>query len=582
MRSRTVFSALVLAVLVLPGIIAPPVRAEKPLTIDSIDLNGQYDRTIVVRPGQLIEGTVVVTTSSGSWFNEHTGVWLPSWHKVESELRVFLFSLMGGNTTTEVPIEIRAPATPGTYYLLFCFDKKLKNEMINEMSMRTDEQVFANGRAIRVIVDPVRPIPEQPTSRENAVALVIDGPTMRGHVSNGRSYWFRVFVPRSWDQNNNALVFYLEGADPTSDIDMEVLDESGKRRGFSGKEGSRRERSAVHAFPGEILFVRVYPFKRETKNNFSLTAFTRPLLMETRDPSSGRARRVGLPYHGAAAAGQGVEGSAWYRIVLPQRGSLAVGIEGKNPANDIDIWIYDAFGNVRARSRADGSRRETSLLENAEAGDYFVRVGAFRTATPYPVSVSISTKTTDLFPSSQPTDANTNGAPPPSAAPSDTGRKPPVPFDVWKGHKFEAWFRVAKESGFLLEVYTGWGDAGKLDALRLEDPKGKIIWNVVPEGRGWEARRFSSPTPGWYHLTVEYNGEIRRHGRVNIEGLDENLLYFTPPGSSGLGTGGKGLDPAERAVLRKLYEMFRIRATNGIDTEEQRRLEDLEKYFEEN
>lgn len=383
--ARPLFAALFAFLFVLPA------SADRGLTIDAVSLNGFTGRDIRVRPGERIYGTVAVTTSSSSLFRTHTGVWMPSWDRSQSSMRVFMNSV-GGVESDNATIDITAPSVPGTYYILFCFDRKHPSEMFQEITSRSDDQIYANGRAIRVFVDesaasglsslfspPSSPITNS-ANFANAVPLDLDGRQISGTAGygSGRESLFRLVTGNLSSDRDDAIRVRMLGDRPQIDLDLEIVDQYGRRRGLSERDGSFAEQAVVRVQPGDVLYARVFGFKRGEDAPFRIFADRTSLFTSRVDPSGGRA----IPEADGSVvndrAGEENFNPRWYSLALVREGTIDVEMNGSDPSRDIDVWIYDDLGNLRASSRQPGSRHEHATVDYAEAGTYYVKIAALR------------------------------------------------------------------------------------------------------------------------------------------------------------------------------------------------------------
>lgn len=592
---------LTIRLLVLPALAAfalllaaSAVRAERDLEITSVSLNGFNTKEIAVRPGVPLQGTVSVRTGSSSLFRTHTGVWLASWDRGnQGALKQFLNSV-GGTDQTEVAIDIKAPSAPGTYYLLFCFDRKGFHDMYTELTMRTDDQIWANGRAIKIVVDASAAEAVRPSSREMAAPLGVGGSNsgIAGHGS-GRESWWRVPVGLLDSRGRgDALRFRVVGSTPTIDLELEILDDQGRRRGYSENEGSREESSVVRVRAGETLYARVFAFRSGDEARFQITCERVPLAAHLVDPSAGQALAVGNGYAATARAGEGAR-ATWYAVPLAADGRVEVEVRGQTPSKDLDLYILDQTGNKRAISREEGSGRERVVVDPAESGVYYVRVVAYRQSDESDFQITVAATNPGILVNpgtlSTPPGSTAPASPLPAGSPSpastagfDSVQRFPVAYDVARGRDFEGWFKVGTEASFLVEVKTGWGDAGKVDTLAVFAPSGQVLWSKRGEGRGWEAERLTSAGPGLYRVVIAHSGTTARRGQVEVSGLaDPHLYRSSTPLAADLGPGGPGLDAAERAVLQRLHEMMKKRG-EGLSNEEAELLRQLDDYFTRN
>lgn len=572
---------------------AAPAHAERDLSITSVYLNGFSTKEISVRPGARIQGNLGIRTSSSSLFRTHTGVWLPSWERANRNAMQQFLNSVGGSDQSTVAIDLAAPAVPGTYYLLFCFDRKGFHDMYTELTMRSDEQIWANGRAIKIVVDPGAAEAVRPSSRELAAPLAVAG-TVNGVAGNGtgKESWWKI-TTGSLDSRNrgDALRFRLSGLSPDIDLDLEIQDAYGRRRGYSENEGSKLESSVVRVVPGEVLYARVYAYRAGDEAQFQLVCERVPLASHIADPSAGQALAVGNGYTATARGGEGSR-AAWYAVPLAGDGRIEVEVRGQTPSKDLDLFLYDQTGNKRAASREEGSAREFVVLDPAESGVYYVRVAAHRGSdeSDFAITVRVTNPAVLVNPGSSTTPASTPssgsptyGASPVSVSGFDSVQRFPVGYDVARGRDFEGWFKVGTEASFLVEVKTGWGDAGKIDAIRVIAPDGRVLWEKKAEGRGWEADRITAVGAGLYRIVISHSGEVARRGQIEVSGLADPHLYRSSAGTrpGDLGTGGPGLDAAERAVLQQLHEMMKKRG-EGLSYDESELLRQLDDYFTRN
>lgn len=559
--------------------------AERDLTINSVLLNGFTGREISVRPGEMIRGTVVVSTSSSSFFRTHTGVWLPSWDRTPGAMKVFIDSI-GSTSNSEAAIEIAAPNSVGVHYLLFCFDRKSASEMFTEITSRSDDQIFANGRAIKIIVDPSATPPPQPSTRESAWPLEVTGVQQTGKAGHGvgqESYWRIATGSIDW-RKNQAIRITVTGLSPAIDLDLEITDAAGRRIGYSEAEGSQKELSVVRALPNGTIYARVFAYKTNTEAGFRIKAEKIVLSSAIQDPSSGNAVEAGNNFTARSRAGTGTA-AAWFRLPVMRSDRIEVEARGTEPAKDLDLWIYDDLGNLLGVSRNDGSTLERAVVERADSGVYYIKVGAFRASDASdfdlvvraPGALEIAGTPSNVTPT-------TGGTTPTTAVTPtglDTGAPLPAPFTVMKGQSFERWLRVGNEASFILEVFTGWGDVGKIDSIRIFAPDGALLWERRAEGRGWEAEKIVTRGAGMYRILIEHAGPETRSGRIEASGLTDRKLYAQSVTGTldDSGTPGPGLDAAEREMLRRLYDMFLRRGPGAISAEESDLLKKLEDYF---
>lgn len=562
--------------------VALPAAAERGLTIDEVWLNGFRTREIAVKPGETIQGTVTVSTSSNSFFHVHTGVWLPSWDKRNEAMRRFL-DAQGGGSNQPVEISVPAPSAPGVYYLLFCFDRKREYEMFAELTSRTDEQIFANGRAIKVTVDPNAVAPPPPNSRENAAPLPIDGAPLAGRAGHGsgNEFWAKVNTSSFASSSGQALRVTLVGASPTIDLDLEMLDAENRRIGYSENEGSKKEISDVRVPNGNAVFIRVFAYRQGEAADFRMTAGKVSYEEAKADVSQGRAVAVDSAWTGQGHAGKGLAAAAWYAVTMEKAGRLDAEIDGLRPAAELDLVIYDDFGNLRARSRSEGSRFEQTSVANAEAGAvFYVGVRANETADESDFRITIWTHGRRPPAPASPVTPPVAGPGSPAPAVPGAGQKLPVAFELARGRDFTGFFRVDREAEFAVEVASAFGDAGKFDTIALQAPDGTLLWSMPAQGRKWEIGKTASRGPGLYRLRLQYTGEGVRKGQVDVTGLTDRNFYpetaIADPG------GGPGLDAAEKEALQRLYEMMARRGNGKLTPEAQELLDKLEAYFERN
>lgn len=552
--------------------VALPSSAERGLTIDDAVLNGVSARALTVRPGDRILGTVKVSTSSSSLFKMHTGVWLPSWERENrAAMRTFVRSLFGGVPDIQINIDLTAPAQVGTYYLLFSFDRKDDDEMWAEIRSRSDDQIFANGRAVRIIVDANAAPAVQPRSRDAATLVALDGAGIEGAAGYGENngYWIKVRTGDATISRNMALRFKMTGHDPLVDLDIEIVDEAGRRRGFSSQEGSLEEVSVVRSPSDEMLYARVYAFKAGGDGRFNLTVSRVALSNAITDPSKGSAKRIADGYKGRGRGGLGVEKSAWYAVSLAKDGTVGATLRGVNPSAELDVWIYDDLGNIRAQSRMQGSTEEAALVSPAEPGTWYIRSGALHSSDQSDFDITVYLNRP----------APADDAPAPFAAPPSAGSAAdtlPVAFTVARGKDFEGYIEVTTESEFLVEVFTGWGDLGVLDAITVYAPDGTVLWNVPAKGRGWEASRLSAKGAGSYRIVVTYTGEGERHGRLDVSGIKSRILHRQKQSAAS----SAGLDEREKKILKKLYEVM-LSSGGEITEQEHELLHEIEEAFKE-
>jgi len=540
-------------------IVASPVYADRGLVIDAVNLNGFSVNTISVKPGSRIFGTLLISTSSPSFFRTHTGVWLPSWDKRQESMKVFLNSV-GGSDQTNVDIDIAAPSAPGTYYLLFCFDRKRASEMFNEITLRTDETIFSNGRAIKVIVAPNAVEPPKPNTRDRALELLIDGANGSGNAGYGseNESWWKIQTAGTSFALGEGLLITLNGMNAAADLDVEVQDANGRRLGWSENEGSKLESSVVRVKPGEIIYVRVFGFKQGEVSGYTISTKKINISKSIVDPSNGKALRIGNGYKAVGRAGEGIAGSAWYSIAFSNEGSLKVEIRGTQTDKDIDLWIYDDLGNIRSVSREDGSGLERVSLDRVESGVYYIRVGAYKRIDESDFNIEVQAIGALSFGTQNKTISNSG---------VDSGQRCPVAFEVAKDSSFEGYIKVSNEASFLIEVFTGWGEIGKFNSIRVIAPDSAILWNVASKGRGWEAERVATRGSGMYLISISYDSEGTHKGRIDLNGLSDLNIYPVKKNELQLGSGGQGLDAVERETLQKLYELFDSRGA-GISSEE--------------
>lgn len=546
-------------------------RADRDLSIDAVSINGFTAREIRVRPGERLSGNVSVTTNSSSVFRTHTAVWLPSWKKDPSAMRVFLKSI-GGVDHAVAPIDIVAPDTLGAHYLLFCFDRKGPAEMYQEILLRTDEQIYASGRAVKIVVDTAAtPAPMPPPDTVVYVEVGAAPRTATAGFGKEREAVLQVPVRGLDSGRDDAIRISVIADNPVVDLDFEVLDAAGHRRGASEAEGGASESAIVRIHENEMLSVRVYAFKRGEESPFRISAERVSLAASRHDPSAGAAVPAGDYFSAQGRAGSSFSTSAWYVVPLARTGSIRAEARGEEPAKDLDLWIYDDLGNPRGTSREDGSRLESAVVDPAESAVYYVRVGAFQKKDESPFAITMRVEGGGV-PATRPV------APPLEAPRSfDTGQKPPVPFEIARGKDYDGFVHVVGESSFMIEVYTGWGDVGKIDLISVAAPDGSALWEKRAEGRGWEGERIRTKGPGYYRIHLSYSGDGSRKGRIDLDGLSDLMIYKVGPRAD-LGEGGPGLDAAEKAFLKTLYDMMAARGA-GISPEEAELLKRLEEYF---
>lgn len=363
-------------------LLALPAHAERDLSIDAVELNSRSSRDVRVAPGERLSGRVSIFVNSSSLLRSHTGVWLPSWQKNSGAMRIFLESV-GGSEHVVVPIDVYAPSLPGTYYLLFSFDRKRSSEMFNEITSRSDEQIYANGRAIRIIVEPNpffsnTAFPDAFIPPLNAAILDVDGISHSGVAGVGRGYesiW-RISTGTLSSERDDAIRVRVMGDQANVDLDLEIIDQYGRRRGFSDREGSFNEQSTVRVRPGDILYARVYGFKQHQNAGFKISADRVSLFTSRSDPSFGRATVVRDGFSTRERAGYEGINPSWYVFSMPADGSFDIELTGVEPRRNIDLHVYDDLGNMRVSSRLEGSSLERARLDVAEAGVYYVKVGA--------------------------------------------------------------------------------------------------------------------------------------------------------------------------------------------------------------
>ncbi len=567
-RIRSLLLALLLSAIALGA------RAERDLSIEAVSLNGFTSREFRVKPGERITGSVTVGTMSTSVFRTHTAVWLPSWKREQGEMRAFLKSI-GGSEKAVAQVDIIAPGEIGAHYLLFCFDRKNPSDMFAEITSRTSEQIFANGRAVKFFVDPTAiPAPQPPPDTTAWLEVGAAPRTMTAGYGKEREAILKLPARSHSSDRDDAIRIKVMADNPAVDLDFEVLDSMAHRRGASEAEGGGSESSIIRVWENETLTVRVFAFKRGEESSFRISAERVSLARSRRDPSAGSAVPAGDNFAATAEAGSTFATSAWYIIPLFRSGSIQAEVRGSKPDKDLDLWIYDDLGNPRGVSREDGSRFESAAVSPAESAVYYIRVGAFQKKDESPFNISLRV-------SGAPAVATTPVTPPKETPGSfDTGQKPPVPYEITRGKDFEGYVRVQDEATFMIEIYTGWGDAGRIDVMRVSAPDGTSLWDKRAEGRGWEGERIKTKGPGYYRIHLSYSGEGVRKGRIDIDGLADKSIYRARPRAD-LGSGGPGLDAAEKEYLRMLYDMLAQRGA-GISPDEADILKKLEDYFNAN
>lgn len=569
-----------------------PAYAERTLSITSVYLNGFTTKEVSVRPGVHITGSVNVATNSSAFLRAHTAVWLPSWERnTQGSMRAFMSSTGWADQGT-AQIDIAAPTSPGVYYLLFCFDRKNANEMYTEIILRTDDQIWANGRAIKIIVDPNAQEAPRPNSRETAGPLSLAASPVEAIAGNGtgRESWWKLPIGNLDSRNrDDAVRFRIVGVQPDIDLDLEIQDAYGRRRGYSENEGSLEETSIVRVLSNETLYARIFAFRAGEEARFKITAERVPLAAARQDVSGGHSLAVG---NGYAATGHASDGdhAAWYAIPLAADGRIEVEVRGASPTRDLDLLIIDDLGNHRAISREAGSTLERAIVDPAESGVYYVRVGAYRPAdeSDFNVTTRVTNPAILVNPgtiSSTPTTpTSTTGTPSPvSVAGLDSVQRFPVNFEVVRDRDFEGWFQVGSESSFLVEFQTNWGELGRIDTLAVFGPTGQTLWQRPAIGRRWEADRIASVGAGLYRVQVSHSGTSMRRASLDISGLADPHLYRSSSGRrpGDLGAGGLGIDDSEREILQQLYDMMNRRGT-GVSTAETDILRRLEEYFTKN
>ena len=573
MLRKQLYLSLIIAISTV--VFAAPVIAERGLEVTDVSLNSQSSREISVRPGNRVMGTITLSTSSHSLFKEHTGVWIPSWQRTDrSAMRTFLRTFMGGVPNVQVNIDIIAPSQPGTYYLLFSFDKKDENAMFDEVTARPNETIFNNGRAVRLIVDFSAPEAARPLSKGTAMSLALGGPGVQGTAGRGegKEYWSKVNTGSLDSSRDEAVRFRLSSLDRFVDLDLEIVDGEGRRRGFTGEEGRGEELVYVRVKPNETLYANVFAFNKREQAQFQLNAEAVRLSNVISDPSKGTSKNVKDGFLGKGFAGAGWERSQWYKVATTQKGTIAVEIRGSQPESDIDVWIYDDIGNVVGKSRSAGSAKESVVVRDLNPGNYYVRVSAFRASDESRFDIEVYLR--DI---PRKTSTTENKEEKPKASSSDS-KTLPVRWTAEKGNSFTGFFKVDKEEDFLVEVFTGWGDLGKVDSIKVQSPSQKTLWEITAEGRGWEAKKIATSGPGFYRLTITYNGSGKRRGRIDASGLKDRTFYATTSGSSNKGD----ISDDERKILSDLYKIMLSTGDEGVSDEEQELMEKMEEYFSSN
>ncbi len=90
----------------------------------------------------------------------------------------------------------------------------------------------------------------------------------------------------------------------------------------------------------------------------------------------------------------GLQEGDWYKVMVPANGSLGVDLTFTGAANDIDVYILNAAGQVQARGERNAGINEAIRADDLDAGLYYVLVLQYlpnntTAAVPYTLTLSL-------------------------------------------------------------------------------------------------------------------------------------------------------------------------------------------------
>lgn len=548
------------------------VQAAESVRILDWNLNGTQTADVTVAPGERISGNVRMRTSSSQLLGFHLGAWMPSWDTGSDNIHVFTQTFFGGSMDVNVSVEATAPTSEGVYHLLFAFGEKKEDEIRRDLINLSYQNPPPADQSIRIVVDrdAVRVVDRAGAgrSKEEAVSILVGGKDVEARAGHGEGegFWAKVNTGNLASSKGDVLRVALDVED-AADLDLEILDANGQRRGFSAAEGALDELSFVKVRASEILYVHVYAYQPHEEAAFKLSVSRASLSKFRQDPSNGEAEAISYDTRVSGQAGADWKSSAWYKIARPANEELSLRLEGSRHGADLDLWVYDDLGNELAKSRESGSSNERLKLEELFGGEYYIRVGAFRPSDASDFTLTVG----------HPTAA-------PVVVDTQSGAKKPLPIlaEVQKDSPLVGYLNVQSENSFLVELFTGWGNFGEIDTVILTAPDGTVLWSIKADGRGWEAARINSRGSGFYRLEIRTHHDIPRRVRLQVDNLIDQNFYPHTPGRGEYNPVGAGLDSEEQATLHRVYEMMFVRSGEGIDSEERQLLDQLEVYFREN
>ncbi len=175
----------------------------------------------------------------------------------------------------------------------------------------------------------------------------------------------------------------------TGDVNLSLLDATGKVLKASANKGTASESIANQLLTGGTYYVKVAPVAGVTSANYTLTNTTNYFPIDTAPNTWQAARDITLGVDNWVGFGDPAD---VYALTMTRAGTLTLGLTGLS--GNAPLSLLDATGKILKTAASKGTANE-SITQNLLAGNYFVKVapGAKVTAAGYTL-----TNTTNYFP----------------------------------------------------------------------------------------------------------------------------------------------------------------------------------------
>ncbi len=285
--------------------------------------------------------------------------------------------------------------------------KKLNNRRLRMESLEGRQMMTTLAIPVTALVSPPALVANDVTrSTISMVALVANDETMSGANNLGTINGWKTQTGTVSGTDRVDFYKFQVGANGQTkidlsgmsrDIDIQVLDSSGRVLASGSKGGTAAESVSLNLTAGATYYVKVFPYASGgSTSNYTLRI----------ESLSGNDSRATAIYFGNVAGGQtktlksGLGGSGdpvdYFRFDVGPvpafglwEGTRRVTITLSELNGDADIEILDRSGNVIGSSRRGGTNNDSVTLDLINGRDYFVKVTPFNGAlTDYRLTIS--------------------------------------------------------------------------------------------------------------------------------------------------------------------------------------------------